>query len=134
MRTSSYLDRHMVIFNPIGYPDWQKGINSPPNVLLTSAESFAITQVPTKNNRTFVFLNMSMTSIYIDNMGVFIQMSRNGTVVHRMVVTLRLGVRTPVVIDNQVRADKVDIGCVDTSIPTCANIAHDDFSFCYKHS
>lgn len=134
VRTSSYLDRHMVIFNPVGYPDWQKGVASPPNVLLTSGESFAITQVPSKNNRTFVFLNVSMTSIYVDNMGVFIQMSRNGTVLHRMVVTLGLGVRTPIVIDNLVRADRVDIGCVDTSIPTCANVAYDDFSLCYKHT
>lgn len=133
-RGGAWMDKHVPVTNTTGSPYYGTSPSSSPNVIITTAESLTLEQAATKGNRTFQLLSVSMTSIWIHNMGVFIQMSRNGTVFHTMTVSLPAQVRQSILIDVPTNADKVVIGCTDQAYDRCAHIAYDDFSLCYKHS
>ena len=131
---SGYSDPHIPVTNITGMDGWLTSASSQPNVIFTTAESLIMKQVATKNQRTFVLQGVSLTSIYIDQMSIFIDMSRNGTLVNRMNTTLPIGIRRDITIDTSNNIDQVTIGCTVYSYSTCAHMAYDDFRVCYKHS
>lgn len=134
-RGGGWMDKHVPVINTTGVPYYSTAASSRPNVILTTAESLTMEQmISSKGNPTFVLHSLSMTSIFIDKMSVFIEMSRNNTILYRQVVVLPIQQQTSVIINTQVNADKMVIGCVDPSFPTCAHIAYDDIALCYKHS
>lgn len=108
---------------------------SPVNVIVTGGMPLVIDQVIAKDgNRTFALQSIVLSSLWVDKMAVYIQMSRANTVVYRQLVTLDLRVRTPVTITSDISADKVVIGCVSETYDTCATILYDDVALCYKKS
>lgn len=131
---SGYSDKHIPVTNTSDMGYWANASSSRPNVIFTTGESLVVRQVPTKNNRAFVLLGLSMTSIYIDRMLITLTLSRNGAVVQATQISLPLQSRVSFVMASRVEADLLHIGCTNTSFDTCAHIAYDDFSLCYKHS
>lgn len=131
---SGYSDKHVPVANTSGVTYWDQSASSWPNVILTTGESLVVRQVPTKNNRAFVFLGVSLASIFIDQMVIVLTLSRNNTVVYTSQIVLPLQSRVSFVMPSRVEADLLQIGCYNTSFDTCAHIAYDDFSLCYKHS
>lgn len=99
--------------------------SSPTNVILTSTGSLSLNRL----GNTFTLLTLKMTSIFKDQMPIFVNASRNGVVMKSLIVNLPLLVNTEIVV-NQKNIDQVLIGCLYPSLHTCAHIAYDDIGVC----
>lgn len=129
---SGYKNQHLPVMNTSGVESFKGAASSRSNILLSSGEPIVIRHV----GASFVLISLSMMSVWVDNQAMFIQMERNGTVVHRMTLVLPLRARSTILIDSKdhLTVDKVTIGCQDYVYDKCGDIAYDDFLFCYKHS
>ncbi len=134
VRGGGWMDKHVPILNVTGYAYYSNAASSGSNILLTTGEALTMEQMlSTQGPNTFVVNEVSLSAIFIDQ-AMFIELTRNGTVVHRQIVALKAQQRQTVTLTSQVSADRMVVGCVDPSFPTCAHVAYDDFSLCYRHS
>lgn len=129
---SDWLNTYTPLMNTSGAPYFDAAPSSGTNVILTTNEAFILQQAASKGNRTFNLMSVSLTSIFYDNMPVYIEVSRNNLTLSRKVVTLNCGARVSVSIDSPYAGDKVVIACVNQSFSVCAHIGYDDFAICYK--
>lgn len=108
---------------------------SPPAVIVSMIESLVIRQavLPTSGNPTFVLRSLSMFNIYLGKpMQVYIQFSKNGTIVATQYAALPFQQRITVNITKPMNVDEVNIGCVTRdAFVNCDFIAYDDFELCY---
>ena len=134
VRGGAWADKHVPVINTTGSPYFSTSAGTGPNVIITTGEALTLQQVVVNGNRTFQLLGVSLTSIFIDKMGVLVQLLRNGTVVNTVSLVLPIQVRTPVSLGVPLNVDSVIIGCANQDYAYCAHIAYDDFALCYKHS
>lgn len=98
--------------------------SSNPNVIFTTRESLSISKT---NNETFNIYHLEMTSIYINNMPIFINTFRYGNLISNMILSLSIG--HPKLFDINVKnIDEVVIGCENISLEKCAHIAYDNIA------
>ena len=123
-----YSDDNVAVANLTAAPAaYQNAENSPPNVILTTGESFSLKKV---DNSIFNIVKLYITSIYINNMGILIKCYKNG--VYFSNVTLNIQTTYPTEINlNWKNIDEVIIGCSNPEYATCAHATHDDITVCY---
>jgi hypothetical protein len=105
--------------------DQSNGVNPIlPNVLLTTGESLSIQKY---NNKTFEIESLYLTSIFVDQMEIFIKMCRSNKLVNTTIITLPRG--NPVFVYlNIAQIDYILIGCTDPL--TCAHMTYDNIKLC----
>lgn len=126
----SYPDDHIPIMNVTNsqVPTWyNKTAISRPNVIFTTGEGLSVMKF---NNRTFAAVNVYMTSIYIDNMQIFVNTSLYGIQTSTTIITLRISVPTLVTINHN-GINQLTVSCVNPSLDTCAHIAYDNLQLCH---
>lgn len=98
---------------------------SPPNVLLTTGEYVSFSSA---NRGFFRPAKLTMTSIFVHNMGVSLRGFKNGRLTESLNVTLSISTPTEIsMIWGNI--DNIIIGCIDVSFNTCAHIAYDNINF-----
>jgi hypothetical protein len=129
---TGYSDDSCVVFNVTNFQITNPTYNvydntnvSPPNTLLTTAESLSLSYL---NRGFFRPVKLTMTSIFIHNMGVSLKGFKNGRLTENLNVTLPISTPTEV---NMVwgNIDNIIISCLDYSFNTCAHIVYDSFNF-----
>lgn len=129
---TGYTDDNCVVFNVPAFQGLNPGTNlynntdaSPPNILLTTGEYVSFSY---SNRGFFKIMKLTMTSIFIDNMGVLFRGFKNGRQTESFNVTLSISIPTETSL-SWGNIDNLIIGCIDTSFNTCAHIAYDNIDF-----
>jgi len=114
--------------NPVVDSVYMNTAVSRPNVLLSTGESLSISY-QSSGSKSFSLLNFYMTSVYLNNLAIFVNTFNNGALVNRTTITLPLQVPTQIVV-NAKNIDVVLIGCVNPDYNNCYPFVYDDFSLC----
>ncbi len=123
---TNWPDLHVPVLNTsnIEVPDEFKVARSLPNILITDGESLSMTR-----STTFSLINLTLTSILQDNMHVFVNTTRRGSLVSSQIYTLKIGVITTIN-PNQRNIDRLIISCVTPTLSACSQIGYDNFVVC----
>lgn len=126
---TGYIDDHLPVNNITNYkiyyptiPFYDNAAVSLPNFIFTTGENLSITK---SNNIFFDFIDLYMTSIFIDNMAVTISGYKNGRIVKVTNTNLPVSVSQKVTL-NWKNLDTVVIGCTNPDPNVCAHIAYDN--------
>lgn len=114
--------------NPIVGSAYANVSVSKPNVLLSTGESLSIARQSGGDNR-FTLVSFYSTSIYLNNMAIFINSFNNGVLVNKTTAILPLQIPTQIMV-NMKNVDIVLIGCVNPDYNNCYPFVYDNFYVC----
>jgi hypothetical protein len=129
---SAWPDNHVPVLNtsnPVVGPALTNASVSNPNVLISSGESLSISRQRGGGSPIFTLVSFYATSIYLNNMAIFVNSFSSGVLVNRTTAILQLRFPTQV-ITNMKNIDTILIGCVNPDWDNCYPFVYDNFNVC----
>lgn len=130
---SSWPDNHVPVLNTStiiqGTTAYVNASVSHPNVLLTTGESLSLSKQVDRGTRLFTLLSFYATSVYLNNMVIFVNSFNSGVLVNTTTAVLPLKVHTQIMV-NMKNIDTILIGCVNPDFNNCYPYVYDNFNVC----
>lgn len=124
---------YMLLLNTsyAGIPYFSNSATTGSNIIFTDGEPLTMYYSDqTQNAKAFTLLNFSLTSIFLDNMSILVDVSRNNKLVKSLPYLLRRGVPTLINV-GEANIDRLFVHCLDEALPLCAHMAFDSFRLCH---
>lgn len=113
-----------------GIPYYTSSSTTYPNIAYTDGEPFLMTYSnQAVNQKSFTMLSLSITSIWFNNMAIWVQVSKNGNIVNNTPYSLPVGVPQTILIGET--GDRFVVYCANPHPDFCAHMAFDTVKACH---